>query len=187
MASNPSDKWVVCAAPKALEDAIERVLLELVTWRDAGAREADKPPRSFLKDELLVELAKKSPRSADKLDRITHLPAPVRQRHADAILEAIERGREAEPLQLPEPPEETPEQKFEVDTAWAALQTRSRLLGVDPTGRLAAPTWLIWPQRRDERHVDSPLSTGWRGELLDGWLAAFLRGETRRVSPDDQD
>ena len=39
------------------------ILRELAIWRDREARQRDRPPGSVLHDELLVEIARKAPRT----------------------------------------------------------------------------------------------------------------------------
>jgi len=69
------------------------VLRALLVWREACAKEADMPSRSFLKDEVLVDLSRHPPKSTDKLGQIKHFPRPLAEQQGKKILLAIEQGQ----------------------------------------------------------------------------------------------
>jgi ribonuclease D len=101
------------------------VLRELTVWRDAAARAEDVPPRTFLRDEILIDLSRSPVKSADKLDRVRGLPRPVEKEHGATIVEATLRA-----LSTPSPIaplardwEPAPAERFRSDALWAAAQT----------------------------------------------------------------
>ena len=55
------------------------VLRELCVWRDTQARAHDVPPRAFLKDEVLIDLARQPAKSTERLAKVRGLPRPVEQ------------------------------------------------------------------------------------------------------------
>lgn len=148
-----------------------RVLRELVIWRDDAARQADVPARTYLKDEVLVDLARSPVRTKDKLAKVKNLPRPVIAEEGDAILAATARGLSAPPLTcLPDDRdvEPTPSQKFQADALWAACQSLCHAEGIDPQlvssrqeiGRLVAAV-------AEGRPVpDLGLLRGWRKAFL---------------------
>src|SRR5207248_1881396 len=77
------------------------ILRELVIWRDGAARAHDLPPRAFLKDEILLDLARNPVKSVDKLARIKGLPRPVELAHGGEMVEAIARAAAIPHAQLP--------------------------------------------------------------------------------------
>ena len=46
------------------------VLRELTIWRNAAARAEDVPPRTFLRDEILIDLSRQPVKAVEKLDRV---------------------------------------------------------------------------------------------------------------------
>lgn len=75
------------------------VLKSLVTWREREARIRDLPRMRTVRDEHLVEIAKRSSLTPDALREM--LPKSVARRYGDALLDAFEQGRAA--VDLPEP------------------------------------------------------------------------------------
>ena len=82
----------------SLEPSQRAVARELVEWREAVAREGDRPVLSVLGDAPLVEVAKRRPASLDRLAQIRGLNESTLRRRGRAIIEAVERGRERPPI-----------------------------------------------------------------------------------------
>jgi ribonuclease D len=82
----------------SLEPSQRAVALELVRWREDVARESDRPVPSVLADAALVEVAKRRPATLERLAQIRGLNESTLRRRGRAILEAVERGREREPI-----------------------------------------------------------------------------------------
>jgi ribonuclease D len=109
------------------------VLRELATWRDAAARQADSPPRAYLKDEILLDMARTPIRSVEKLQRVRGLPRPVEIAHGQAIVDATMRGLDTPLDNVPaRSPEPTPTQRFGADSLWATMQCLCAGRGIDP-------------------------------------------------------
>lgn len=62
-------------------------LIQLATWRERQAMRRDRPRRFILKDAPLIAIARHAPADAEALAAIPDLPAAVRRRHTDALLE----------------------------------------------------------------------------------------------------
>src|SRR5687767_14226449 len=73
---------------------------ELALWRDRTAREIDRSPASVLPDHVLLELARQAPDRLDRLADVRGMPAATQHRRGRELLEAIERGRSADPPRL---------------------------------------------------------------------------------------
>lgn len=152
------------------------VLCELVTLRDAGAREQDIPPRSYLKDEVLMELTRKPAKSADQLSQVRGLPRPVREASGDEIVRAIQRGLDTPQDQRP-PAERKADpgadETFRAEGFWAVLQSYCHARGLHPAlvatraQVLAQYHALVNPQAAPPDR----LASGWRAELLNELMA----------------
>lgn len=157
------------------------VLRELLVWRDEAARRHDTPPRSMLKDEILLEMARHPVKSVEGLAKVRGLPRPVESDEGENIVAAVARGLAVPEAERPvvQNVEETPPERFAVDSLWAAVQAWCAGQSVDPA--LVSSRAEISKLYREMRgqgleSADGRLLRGWRGELLGARLKEFLRG-----------
>lgn len=156
------------------------VLVELVAWRDRGAREHDLPPRTFLKDEVLVDLARKPAKKLDHLDRVRGLPRPMIAGSGWQIIEAIQRGRERRTTRkagTESISEEKPRDRFGLDSLFAAVQSYCHGRGIDPN--LVATRRELARVHRAAGVAGTRLAESWRAEMIGDWLQAFLHDDRR--------
>jgi ribonuclease D len=175
--SRAEHQWKRVRGANTLDGRGVNILKRLVSWRDASARTADLPVRTFLKDEVLIDLSRKPPSAIDRMSNIKHLPRPVIEQHGRAILDAIQQGK-ADPIDRLD--DETPEprlsEKFRIDTIWSALQLHCQQAGIDPalvTSRQEVGDFVRQtdPARRDEHR----LLQGWRREAAGLKLVELVR------------
>ena len=128
-------------APAAREPAAPRpraIARELAAWREATAEAEDRPVGAVLPDVALVEIAKRQPTSLQELERIRGIRPDTGRRRGRQIIEAVARGRDAEP-----PPAEDV-QRTEIDArdapviSLAESLVRSRALGAGLAYELVA-------------------------------------------------
>src|SRR5437764_10775985 len=131
---DPDHQYRRVRGATSLNPAGLAILRELVIWRDAAARAHDVPPRAFLKDEILIDLARNPVKSVDKLARVKGLPRPIELTHGSEIVAAIARaaGTPADRLPGARTREEGPTEKFRVDSMWAAAECLCLGCGIDP-------------------------------------------------------
>ncbi len=67
----------------------QNIARELVTWRERTAQERDKPVQSVLGDAALVEIAKRKPTSARKLEDIRGVAQNSLRKRGSELLEAV--------------------------------------------------------------------------------------------------
>lgn len=179
--SDPAQSYLRVRGANSLSPKNAAVLRELVIWREAAARRHDSPPRSYLKDEILIDMARNPVTTAEGLDRVRGLPRPVEEEEGQNIIEATEQG-----LALPEADwpamaqnEETPGERFSADALWAVVQTWCHGHGVDPnlTCSRQEISRFYREMRKAEGAMESRLLRGWRGELLGHMLQQFLQGQ----------
>ena len=110
------------------------MLRELCIWRDGMARASDLPPRTLLKDEILIDLCRRAPREEAKLQNISGLPRPLRVEHGGEILAALTRGAGNPVAEGGEyrKVEELPEEQFRTDALVASAQCLCYQRGIDP-------------------------------------------------------
>jgi len=83
-----------------LSPAARAVAGALAAWRERTAAAEDRPVGSVLSDASLVEAAKRRPATVQALERIRGVQPSTLRRRGAAILAAVQRGLEAEPLEL---------------------------------------------------------------------------------------
>ena len=159
------------------------VLRELTVWRDAAARAEDVPPRTFLRDEILIDLSRSPVKAVEKLDRVRGLPRPVEKEHGAAIVEATLKALAAPSSLSPigRDWEPAPAERFRSDALWAAAQTICAGSGIDTSvvasRQDCADLFRLLGTGGD---VDtSRLMQGWRREALGQPLTDFYQNSTR--------
>jgi ribonuclease D len=158
------------------------ILRELAEWRESEAQRRDCPPGSVLRDEALVDIARKAPRTLDDLQRLRSLPARELERSAAVLLAIVERG-----LAVTEPerplatrrPRLTQKEELMVkllDTCLKALCQRQKLSAAC-IGNREDLEGLVYRYRHGSLATESsPLLEGWRGALVGQELLAVLDG-----------
>ena len=158
------------------------VLRELTIWRDAAARAEDVPPRTFLRDEILIDLSRQPVKAVEKLDRVKGLPRPVEKEHGARIVEATLRALAGLAPKVPfgRDEEPTPRERFRSDAFWAAAQTICAGRGVDTavvTSRQEVGE-LYRALAAGEDVSRMRLMKGWRREALGEALVELFKGRT---------
>src|SRR5919197_1459720 len=172
----------------SLDPAQRAVARELVEWRENVAREGDRPVPSVLPDAALVEVAKRRPASLERLAQIRGLNEGTLRRRGKAIVAAVERGREREPIPVdgvrtaPPDPGDAPlialgealvrARASEAELAYELLAARADLQRIVTALREGAP------------EPDVRTLQGWRRELVGLELLELLAGRrSLRVGP----
>lgn len=158
------------------------VLRELVRWRDHTAREHDLPPRAFLRDEVLMDMAKSPAKSLDKLKRVRGLPRPVESQYGAVIVD-LTNAACASPDKPPVPEksaEASPTERFRADALWTAAQAICVNQSIDPavvTSRQEiGELHRRWSTGRPTD--DLRLMRGWRLQALGSPLHELLSGKS---------
>lgn len=126
--------WERVRGAGSLDGKGVNVLKKLVAWREACSETADVPPRTFLRDEVLIEIVRHRPKALEKLASIRHLPRPVVEHYGKDILEIVERGLAMPPVKLDDDASHEPglTDKFRYDAVWALVQTFCAAQKLDP-------------------------------------------------------
>lgn len=151
-----------------LEGRALAVAQGLAEWREELARSADRPRNWILRDEVLLAIARRQPRSPAGLGDIEGLAAGTIRRYGEQLLAVVETPPPVGP-QAPRPPRLSPAGL----RLLAELQRRARELA---EAARVAPTLLA--TRRDLEqlvvHGSAPrLAVGWRAVLVGGELQAL--------------
>src|SRR5947209_9957455 len=80
------------------------VLREVANWRDTVAAQLDRATFRVMGNEVLLELARRAPRSVSELGAIKGMPKGMVERSGGDIVAAVRRGMEAPEAELPKFP-----------------------------------------------------------------------------------
>lgn len=160
------------------------ILQSLAVWREKKAQSSNRPRRWIIKDEVMLDLARRAPSSSDQMSDIRGLEASTIQRHGDAIVAAIQEGLAMPKEQWPQQTKWqklTPAQESTVDVLMAIAKNK----GAEHSISTASLT----SRKEIEALVagDKELSIlkGWRYSLVGCWLEKALAGKlTIKVGSD---
>jgi ribonuclease D len=176
---DPWTAWERLPRSGQLDPRARAVARELAAWREQTASDVDRPVGSVLGDPALVELAKRKPTNVSGLEQIRGLHPPVIKRRGDAILAAIARGREAEPIPRDEPRGRSePSDAPLISLLEALLRTRALEAGLayELIASRAELEQIVGAFRRGEHEPSVRTLTGWRSELVGDELRTLLAG-----------
>ncbi len=80
------------------------VVRELSLWREAEAVRKNRPPRRILRDDLVLELAKRQPRTIDEVFATRDMNRGDLRKSGQEILDCVERACSIPEAELPQPP-----------------------------------------------------------------------------------
>lgn len=177
---NPQMHYLRVRGGNVLSARGQAVLRELTIWRDAAARRNDKPPRTLLKDEVMVELARARPGSVGELARIRSLPKAIADAFGADLIWAAARAGALPNAQLPAAePEPSAADKFRSDTLFAVLQCLCAGAKLDQS--LVASRKELESFYQHVAHGGGQLPAllqGWRRQAIGDMLKSFLEGHS---------
>jgi ribonuclease D len=200
----PPDEYYRRLKASGLSSASLGVLRAAAAWREEMARARDIPRGWVVRDQSLLEIARRRPSSVKALRQIRSLKPQQISKDGEAILAAVRKG-EKEPMK--EPPPETPRLKMPDDVESTARLLEAWLYARATEAEIA-PSMLatrgdlktLAAAHYHSQEVPLPLLQGWRRELvgqdlldlLDGKKALKLDGakgkvEAFAVSPPDEE
>jgi ribonuclease D len=179
-AFDPEMQWLKIRGAGMLYPRNQAILRELMIWRDGSAQAENVPPRSLLKDEILLDLARSPVETTEDLKKVKGLPRPVEANYGAGIVEATLRAKSLPADRLPAVKnyEPGPEEKFRADAMFYAAQCLCAGQGIDPnlvTSRQEVGE-LYRMLSAGETPGDLRILRGWRREAVGGKLLEIHRG-----------
>ena len=177
------DRWRRVAGSGGLSPREAAVLRELTVWRDQRARTLDKPAKWVLREDLLIELAKRQPRSIEELQHTRGIGNVQNARWANDLLAAIRLGVELPDEQCPRRRRvrETTDEQMLLKILSAAMIQRAggENIATGLVGNNEDLRELIRWQSAGAPEAETPrLARGWRAQIGGQALMSILRGET---------
>src|SRR4051812_45049097 len=172
----------------SLDPSQRAVARELVEWRENTAREGDRPVPSILADAALVEIAKRRPGSLDRLAQIRGLNESTMRRRGQAIVAAVARGREREPIPVdggrPPAPDAADAPLIALSEALVRARAAEAQLAYELLAARADLQRIVSALREGTEEPDVRTVRGWRRALVGGELLQRLAGRrSLRMGP----
>ena len=166
------------------------VLRELAEWREREGMRRNRAPSLIVRDDILVDLARRGPTTLAALRETRGLHERELGRSGKELLETIERGQALPRSEWPKAPERAAlsEQETSLVTllqSW--LRSRADELAIAPSFLATAAELRELVGAAPEERASQPLMHGWRRRLVGDDLAALLGGTASLAwSPDGQ-
>ncbi len=173
------ERWRKIKGIGALDPRALAVAREVYGWRDRFAERLNRPPRYMMRDDILIEIARRAPTKAEDLHAVRGLP----RGQEDAIIEAVRRAK-ALPIELCPEPEARDNDTSNILLLGNLLNVvlsdfcgRNRLAAnlVSSGSDLKA---IVRIRVYGEPLPDVPLCRGWRAKAVLPELLGILSGET---------
>jgi ribonuclease D len=177
---DPDEAWRRLPRVSRLRPRERAVARELAAWRERTAATEDRPVNSVLADAALVELARRQPGDRQGLDQIRGLHGRIASRRGPELLDAIARGRDAEPPPLDgaRPPLNESGDAPLIALAEALIRARALEAGLayELVATRADLNQVIAAARRGDEEPDVRTLRGWRRDLVGSELLELLDG-----------
>jgi ribonuclease D len=177
---DPEEVWRRLPRATGLGPRERAVARELAAWRERTAEAENRPVGSVVRDPTLVEIAKRTPATHGELGQIRGINPDVVRRRGDALIDAVRRGREAEPIRLEESERLPTEPQDGPVIALAESLVRGRAqeagLAYELIAARADLSPIVVAARRGLDEPDVRTLRGWRRELVGSELLELLRG-----------
>lgn len=175
------ERWRRISGNTGLNGRALAILRELWRWREAEAQRRDCPVRHVLRDDLLVELARRQSADIKRIRAVRGLERGDLQRQLPKIAEAIRRGLAVAPEDLPGATrsEVTPQLAVLGQLLFAVLGTICRGQSLAP-GLVGTPNdvreWIACRLGLSRGTRPPLLSRGWRAEVVGNVFDELLQG-----------
>jgi ribonuclease D len=173
---DPQTMWKRTKGNQHLKGVQLAVLQATAAWREQEAERSNRPRRWILKDEVLVELARRQPKDSKGLERIRGLEPGSIKRHGDTLTKLISQSRQLPKEQWPQAhvrgPRLSPNQEAITDLLQCCLRLVAEQEEITPSA-LASRKEL---EQLVTGNKDSELLHGWRKALVGDRLLQVLEG-----------
>jgi len=173
------ERWRKLRGLGSLDRRRLAIVKHLHAWREQRAAENNRPSRVILRDDLIVEIARRNPTRSRDLQVVRGLP----RRDLDAIVEVVQLARDLPAEQCPDPigrDQEPPRAELVRAILGAVLADHCARLGLAPN-LVASNQDLKGLVRARMTGAplpdDSQLTRGWRAQHLLPVLLAILDGQ----------
>jgi len=175
------ERWQRLSGKSALDRQGLAIVRELCRWRESEAQRRDQPPRRVLRDDLIIELAKRKTAELKRIRAVRGLERGDLKRLLPVIAECIRRALDSPEQDWPDRPprESTPRHSVLGQFLWSALGSVCRQAELAP-GLAGTPNDVreLIVYRTGHAADDPPprLARGWRAEVIGNLFDDLLAG-----------
>ncbi len=180
------EKWRKLKGIGGLSRRELAVVRELYVWRDSVAARQNRPPRSVLRDEILVDVGRRAPTKEEDVALIRGLPKGL----VSGLMDAIRMAKNLVPAEYPEPGERDNDQPHVqllaslLNIVLAEWSMRNHLAPNQVATMSDLKSVVRARQPCGPVSYESVLFTGWRQRVVLPELEAFLDGQRTLVVSD---
>lgn len=180
--SEGEERWERVSGASSLSPRGLAVMRELWRWRDGEARRANLPPRRVLSDDLMSEIAKRSPKTTTDLFALRGFDRPQLKKAGPELVAAVQAGLAVPTTQLPASlRRDDPPQVAILAQLMALIANGLAAQYQVASGLLATSNDFqeIVRWHLDGERSEAPQALqGWRGDLLRKPLLDLLQGNS---------
>ena len=179
-ARDPLERYQRIRGWESLKPRSAGVLRDLAAWREGEARRRNVPRGRVVRDEVLVQLARQTPRTLDQLRSMRGMYSSEVERNGQALLGTMQQALarpESEWPNVPRDRKPDPESTGVLELLQSVLKSKAALENIAPT--LIATTGdlqALVERPSTEEGVDIPVLRGWRRTLIGDTLLSVLAG-----------
>jgi len=173
-----TERWRKLRGSGSLDRPRLAILRELYDWREQQAALCNRPPRTLIRDDLLIEIARRNPHSTRDLTHVRGLT----KKYLPDLIDVVERGRNVPVEDRPSLAErdiDPPQVGWIVNILSAALGdfcARSQLANNLVASMTDLKLLVRARLQSREPPEESSLARGWRAEFVLPHLLAILEG-----------
>ncbi len=157
------------------------ILREIVAWREHEAKRRDRPRGRILRDEILVEIARRAPATVEALGALRGIQPSQVEKYGAPLIAAVKQGLAVQDHELPQVEKRRridPETAGLADLLGTALKVRAVEASIAPQLLATSADLEIFALHRGKGLAENlPLMQGWRRQLAGEHLIKVLQGQ----------
>jgi len=157
------------------------ILREIVAWREHEAKRRDRPRGRILRDEILVEVARRAPATVGALGALRGIQPSQVEKYGEALIAAVKQGLAVQEHELPRVEKRKridPETAGLADLLGTALKVRAVEASIAPQLLATSADLEVFALHRGKGAAEQlPLMPGWRRALAGEQLLKVLQGQ----------
>ncbi|MDA1053081.1 MAG: ribonuclease D [Planctomycetota bacterium] len=180
-----TEQWRRVSGSAGLSARKLAIIREVWRWRDAEAASRNSPPKRILRDDLIVEIARRQTDNVQRIRSVRGMEHRHLQRHLEAIADCVRRAEELPDHECPRPARRGEASQPSLVLLGQFLSTalgcicRTSELAPGLVGSVQDTRDLIAHRLGLTNSGDQPprLSEGWRARVIGPEIEKLLRGE----------
>jgi ribonuclease D len=180
-----SPGWLKLSGLHRLQRKELVVAREIFNWREEEAKSRDRPPRSVLRDDLILELARRRPKNSSELLATRDMERDRYRRYIDDLVEVIAQARVISKDELPDKirtDRQDNSQDDHVIGKLLSLALANRCSELNIAMSIIATSsdlreFVRWSLNGRQTDENPALSIGWRSEVCGQLLTDMIDGK----------